>query len=192
MQFYLSGNSVDGLVAKHASKTTNQSVCFLYPWKRHEEYSCTCFLPVSPFLTTHTQQILASCQQLHDGFTIGKHGWTEAFVQPLWLTSPLLSFVFPWMFLTVVFTALHQLLKLLLEQGFLFILCFLCFPLCLETQFLHGFNAALDDMKAVDDYGRVWEGLRDNGIHAVREVHGNFFDLLSLFPRYLHKNFDDI
>ena len=49
--------------------------------------------------TTHTQQILASCQQFYDSFAIGQHGWPEAFVQPLWLASPLLAFVFLWMFL---------------------------------------------------------------------------------------------
>ena len=32
----------------------------------------------------------------------------------------------------------------------------------------------------------------DDSKHAVREVHGNFLDLLSLFLRYLHKNIDNV
>ena len=46
--------------------------------------------------------------------------------------------------------------------------------------------------KVVDNYGRIGEGLRNNGIHAVREVYGDFFDLLSLFLWYLHKDIGDI
>ena len=96
------------------------------------------------------------------------------------------------MFLTVVFTALYQLFKFLFKPGFLFVLCFLCFSFSFETEFLHSFDTTLDDMEAVDDYGCIRKGFRDDSKHTVREVHGNFFDLLSLFLRYLHKNIDNI
>lgn len=36
------------------------------------------------------------------------------------------------------------------------------------------------------------KGFCDDSKHAVREVHGNFLDQLSLFLRYLHKNIDNV
>lgn len=110
----------------------------------------------------------------------------------MWLASPLLAFVFLRMFLTVIFTALYQLFKFLFEHGFLLVLCFLCFSLSLEAEFLHGFDTTLDDMKAVDGYDCIRKGFCDGSKHTVREFHGNFFDLLSLILRYLHKNIDNI
>lgn len=96
------------------------------------------------------------------------------------------------MFLAVVFTALYQLFKFLFEHGLLLVLCFLCFSFSFEAEFLHCFDTTLDDMEAVNDYGCIRKGFCDDSKHAVREVHGNFLDLLSLFLRYLHKNIDNV
>lgn len=52
--------------------------------------------------------------------------------------------------------------------------------------------AKLKGMEAVNDYGCIRKGFCDDSKHAVREVHGNFLDLLSLFLRYLHKNIDNV
>ena len=71
-------------------------------------------------------------------------------------------------------------------------MCFLCFSFSFEAEFLHCFDTTLDDMEAVNDYGCIRKGFCDDSKHAVREVHGNFLDLLSLFLRYLHKNIDNV
>ena len=96
------------------------------------------------------------------------------------------------MFLAVVFTALYQLFKFLFEHGLLLVLCFLCFSFSFEAEFLHCFDTTFDDMEAVNDYGCIGKGFCDDSKHAVREVHGDFLDLLSLFLRYLHKNIDNV
>ncbi len=80
----------------------------------------------------------------------------------------------------------------LLELAFLFADLGLGLPLAAQAHLLNGIVAAPHDVEAVQDNGRVREGLHHNIGHTLGQIHGHFLDLQALLFRYLEQDCHDI
>ncbi len=70
----------------------------------------------------------------------------------------------------------------LLFPGFTYLL-----PLEAEPHLIQSITKAFDNMEAVNDDRGIGEHLLDDGVHGIREVHGNFPDCMALRCGNLHQ-----
>ena len=192
MQFLSSSLPGQCLAAEDGSQFVDYIVGLLDFGTLRKEQLHTLLCPFAPFVRDLCQCISGSREQFHQRISGAEHRRLELLVFSGRLAAPGLALVLfgvrlaiPSAMGCVAFLAFFELAFLLADLG-------LGFTLATQPHLLDGVIAAPHDVEAVQDNGRIREGLRHDVRHTVGQVHRHLLDLQTLLLGNPEQNAHDI
>ena len=148
--------------------------------------------PIAPLVRCLCQCIFCPCEQFHQRISRAEHRRPELLVFTGRLAASGLTLVLLGMRLAIPSSMGRIALLALLELAFLLADLGLSFTLAAQPHLFDGVIATPHDVEAVQNDGRIREGLHHDIRHALGQVHGHFLDLQTLLFRYLEQDCHDL